>query len=382
MLKREGPYLVVTNRSPTTYDIADPAKPDEVLGTYHNSALRAYELPVARDSGIVSPLRRCGRPKKFCADSSPRRRASLRKITDTYSRSSGVNGSDVVIGFNITSLNRKRGNIKNQLTKLNNALTEGQNKMDIPELQAQLDIVLNIEHKFEELKDDNYKIAKKEDFQKVGTSLFEVDDDIQKLEVSLKTSIHLKIREGLKPLTPACFLQGFPSSDTTDLDEIDSKSLNRRLHFIQKLRHDLRTRFCNEYLAMLMHKGRHTRDESLNVEDIILLQNDGKRLHWPLGIVIEVLPGADGHSRIARAKTAQGEKLRPFQRLYSLEIRSFEKLPFLAQQKDIDTNTQLPATPVVSDQDSSEDDDYITKVAPDVITKAGRRIKIPNRLNL
>ncbi|KAF8781352.1 hypothetical protein HNY73_011755 [Argiope bruennichi] len=51
------------------------------------------------------------------------------------------------------------------------------------------------------------------------------------------------------------------------------------------------------------------------------------------------------------------------------------------KQKDKDTNTQLPATPAVSDQDSSEDDDYITKVTPDV-TKAGRRIKIPNRLDL
>ncbi|KAF8785925.1 Retrovirus-related Pol polyprotein like [Argiope bruennichi] len=78
MPKREGPYLVVTNRSPTTYDITDPAKPDEVLWTYHSSALRAYELPVARDSGIVAPLRRRGRPKKFHADSSPRRRASQR----------------------------------------------------------------------------------------------------------------------------------------------------------------------------------------------------------------------------------------------------------------------------------------------------------------
>ncbi|KAF8773066.1 hypothetical protein HNY73_015760 [Argiope bruennichi] len=41
-------------------------------------------------------------------------------------------------------------------------------------------------------------------------------------------------------------------------------------------------------------------------------------------------------------------------------------------QKDKDTNTQLPATPAVSDQDSSEDDDYINKVTPDVVTKAGR----------
>ncbi|GBN67128.1 Retrovirus-related Pol polyprotein from transposon 297 [Araneus ventricosus] len=57
---------------------ADPAKPDEVLGTYHSSALRAYELPVSRDSGTIAPLRRRGRPKKYSADSSPRRRTSQR----------------------------------------------------------------------------------------------------------------------------------------------------------------------------------------------------------------------------------------------------------------------------------------------------------------
>ncbi|GBM59244.1 hypothetical protein AVEN_205078-1 [Araneus ventricosus] len=51
MPKREVPYLVITNRSPTTYDIADSAKPYEVLGSYHTSALRAYELPVSRNNG-------------------------------------------------------------------------------------------------------------------------------------------------------------------------------------------------------------------------------------------------------------------------------------------------------------------------------------------
>ncbi|GBL97066.1 hypothetical protein AVEN_254111-1 [Araneus ventricosus] len=73
--------------------------------------------------------------------------------------------------------------------------------------------------------------------------------------------------ECLKPLTPACFLQSIPSSDTTNLDEIDSKSLNRRFRSVQKLRHDLRMRFSNKYLAMLMHKG-HIREESLSVGDV------------------------------------------------------------------------------------------------------------------
>ncbi|GFW56327.1 transposon Tf2-9 polyprotein [Trichonephila clavipes] len=42
MPKREGPYLILTLRSPVTYEIADPANPDQVLGTYHVSALKDY----------------------------------------------------------------------------------------------------------------------------------------------------------------------------------------------------------------------------------------------------------------------------------------------------------------------------------------------------
>ncbi|GFT32101.1 uncharacterized protein NPIL_671981 [Nephila pilipes] len=76
MPKRDGTYLVLTNHSPTTYDIADPAKSDEVLEAYLNSALRAYELPVSRDSGTVVSIWRRGRPRKFNTDSSLRHRTT------------------------------------------------------------------------------------------------------------------------------------------------------------------------------------------------------------------------------------------------------------------------------------------------------------------
>ncbi|GFS56482.1 uncharacterized protein TNCV_4302951 [Trichonephila clavipes] len=82
----------------------------------------------------------------------------------------------------ITTLNRKRSGIKSQLTKLNNVLTEGQSKMDTPELQAQLDSVLNIKQKYEALKEEYYRISKEKEIQKVEASIYEVDDDIQKLE--------------------------------------------------------------------------------------------------------------------------------------------------------------------------------------------------------
>ncbi|GFU38183.1 transposon Ty3-I Gag-Pol polyprotein [Nephila pilipes] len=62
-----------------TYEIADPANPDQVLGTYHISALKDYHEPgVERDTGPVAPLRKRGRPKKLPPGSEPRRQRNQR----------------------------------------------------------------------------------------------------------------------------------------------------------------------------------------------------------------------------------------------------------------------------------------------------------------
>ncbi|GFW10959.1 transposon Ty3-I Gag-Pol polyprotein [Trichonephila clavipes] len=65
MPKREGPYLPLILRSPVTYEIADPANPDQALGTYHVSALKDYQEPeTERNTGFVAPLTKRRRPKK------------------------------------------------------------------------------------------------------------------------------------------------------------------------------------------------------------------------------------------------------------------------------------------------------------------------------
>ncbi|GFU87869.1 transposon Tf2-9 polyprotein [Trichonephila clavipes] len=62
---REGSYLILTLRSPVTYEIADPANPDQALEIYHVSALKDYQEPeTKRNTGFVAPLRKRGRPKK------------------------------------------------------------------------------------------------------------------------------------------------------------------------------------------------------------------------------------------------------------------------------------------------------------------------------
>ncbi|XP_063632929.1 uncharacterized protein LOC134804004 [Cydia splendana] len=97
----------------------------------------------------------------------------------------------------------------------------------------------------------------------------------------------------LKPITPACFTQALPSSEVPDLDQLDRDSMNRRLRYLYKLREDLRERFRNEYMGMLIQKGKE-RDSNLRVGDVVLIETDNKRIKWPLGRIIETLPGADG----------------------------------------------------------------------------------------
>lgn len=55
MPKRKCPYLVITNRSSTLYNIANPATPGhQVLGTYHTNMFRLYELPPSKDKVSVA----------------------------------------------------------------------------------------------------------------------------------------------------------------------------------------------------------------------------------------------------------------------------------------------------------------------------------------
>ncbi|XP_063635205.1 uncharacterized protein LOC134805954 [Cydia splendana] len=61
--KRDGPYLVVKKVSPTTYLVADPGSPGEILGKYHSSQLVRFN---SRDDVLPSPVvpkRNRGRPR-------------------------------------------------------------------------------------------------------------------------------------------------------------------------------------------------------------------------------------------------------------------------------------------------------------------------------
>ncbi|GBN72229.1 hypothetical protein AVEN_152523-1 [Araneus ventricosus] len=72
MPKRDGPYINLTEKSPTSYVIGNPEKPNEPVGTYHASALKVFKQD--ESATPVHPIRERGRPRKtFTSGSTPRR---------------------------------------------------------------------------------------------------------------------------------------------------------------------------------------------------------------------------------------------------------------------------------------------------------------------
>ncbi|GFS76897.1 hypothetical protein NPIL_98631 [Nephila pilipes] len=82
----------------------------------------------------------------------------------------------------VVALNRKGGNLKGQLTKLLSTITD-EKIMDIPLLEAQLEILMKVQEKFKFLKEDYYKSASDEEYLTIEASLSEIDQEIQHIDL-------------------------------------------------------------------------------------------------------------------------------------------------------------------------------------------------------
>ncbi|GFX68995.1 integrase catalytic domain-containing protein [Trichonephila clavipes] len=130
--------------------------------------------------------------------------------------------------------------------------------------------------------------------------------------------------EDLIPLTPAMFMMSSASLDVTDLDLSDFARFQKRVKFRARLLKDPRGRFRKEYLGLLVQKA-HKTTRALKVGEIVLIENPNKkRLYWPLGKVIEMIPGRDGKVRTLKLRCSNSEIIRPIQRVFPLEIQSAE----------------------------------------------------------
>ncbi|XP_054713434.1 uncharacterized protein LOC129222896 [Uloborus diversus] len=123
------------------------------------------------------------------------------------------------------------------------------------------------------------------------------------------------------PLSPSLFLQDIKETGMPDCDAADHKRLNKRIKYRLALQKGLRKRFKSEYLGSLIQRPKEQKRSAISVEDVVLIGSDNqKRINWPLGRVIGIIPGRERIKRLVKLKTAREEILRPIQRLYPLEI--------------------------------------------------------------
>ena len=150
-----------------------------------------------------------------------------------------------------------------------------------------------------------------------------------------------------------------------DLDVVDSIGFQRRFRYRQKLREELRSRFRKEYLSQLVQRMKETGPATeMKLGDVVLIGADNKkRLGWPMGRIIELIPGKDGKIRVAKLKTGNGALVRPVQRLFPLEVGQQIVPGELVKKKEV----PVPFEP-------SE-----KTVEKEVRTRDGRLVKKPSR---
>ncbi|GFU17705.1 integrase catalytic domain-containing protein [Nephila pilipes] len=105
------------------------------------------------------------------------------------------------------------------------------------------------------------------------------------------------------------FLQEVKEARLPDLDLLDSKSLNKRYAYRQRLRQDLRKRFRSEYWDQFTQYEKQMRNSKpLEIEYVVLISSDNtKRLDWPLGKVIELFMSPDGKSDLSNLRPKTGK---------------------------------------------------------------------------
>lgn len=127
--------------------------------------------------------------------------------------------------------------------------------------------------------------------------------------------------EDLEPLTPNLFLKPHGISRFPEGILLEGDKLRIRFKFLETLRKELKQRFQKEYLSLLVSKSRKKPSRTVQVGELVVVGTElKKRFMWPLGRIVEVFPGKDGVTRVARVKTQDGELLRPVQRLHPLEV--------------------------------------------------------------
>ena len=123
-------------------------------------------------------------------------------------------------------------------------------------------------------------------------------------------------------LTPNHFLLGRRSNNTPVINnkEVDL-TLRRKWKAVQAATNMFCSRWTREFLSMLTERKKWS---SLNINlkrgDIVsLCDKNFKRSHWPLGRIVETIPGPDNVVHVFKVKTKDGSYVRSVGSLALLE---------------------------------------------------------------
>lgn len=173
----------------------------------------------------------------------------------------------------------------------------------------------------------------------------------------------------LVPLTPAKFLgEAAEISGCPEEGALDASTFRQRYKKLVKLREELRTRFKKEYFALRVQKGSEKGHRSCRVGEIVLIGSDNvKRIAWPLARILELIPGRDGHERVAKLRTSSGILIRPVQRLYPFEMS--DEMDLINENKDSE---------ISGDKSKISNPETNSKY----VTRSGREVNVPKRYTL
>lgn len=128
----------------------------------------------------------------------------------------------------------------------------------------------------------------------------------------------------LVPLTPNHFLHGSMGGQFASVEVIDGTKSNMRKRWrrVQELMRHFWHRWLKEWLPSLNRRKKWTEKKpDLQVNDMVLtIEKDTVRGQWPLGRIIEVYPGKDGHVRVVKVRTRKGDLIRNITKVCPLEI--------------------------------------------------------------
>jgi len=125
----------------------------------------------------------------------------------------------------------------------------------------------------------------------------------------------------ITPLTPSHFLHGELGRRAAPVLADDVRHPRKRWRRVQELIRHFWHRWIQEWLPSLGSRSKwtlHNRDFA--VGDVVLVMNtETPRGTWPLGRIVSVHPGRDGHVRVVTVKVGQAVFTRPVTVLCPLE---------------------------------------------------------------